>query len=332
VKSRDGFARFNTTVSLRAQKSVATESFAQKIKKAISLDFDGDFIPDGFIQGADEADGPGVFGGPGTIGGSDGSSKHRYAVLNDLHCFETPPPQKKEHTFIVPDSSGSRTSSSPSAEHEDKVFEPEQDETLPEEARHVSETSSSSRNLEQRENREDSSSPHATSPSHGHEPITLQAEVHPSNYLTSSPDQSGPPHSNQSLTPPFSPKAASPPSSRASPPPSSMAEPSSSHSGADALNIVSPNPNSASSNPSRTREIKLVPLVSSHSARGNEERRVEEALDGRERAQSDSTPGEALKTAVPKMLEHCYADEGKLFMPFFLPGRVLHLQVKRSSR
>lgn len=51
----------------------------------------------------------------------------------------------------------------------------------------------------------------------------------------------------------------------------------------------------------------------------------------RERKVSDLTPGGVLDDAVPKLLEHCRADESKAFMPFFPPGRLLHLQAEKSQ-
>ena len=51
----------------------------------------------------------------------------------------------------------------------------------------------------------------------------------------------------------------------------------------------------------------------------------------RVRKASDPTPGGILDNAVPGLLEHCRADESKSFMPFFPPGRMLHLQVENSK-
>ena len=52
----------------------------------------------------------------------------------------------------------------------------------------------------------------------------------------------------------------------------------------------------------------------------------------RVRKNSDPTPGGIIDSTVPKLLEHCRVDEHKAFMPFFLPGRVLHIQVRKSER
>lgn len=76
----------------------------------------------------------------------------------------------------------------------------------------------------------------------------------------------------------------------------------------------------------RSVRAKRVLLADSTSPKHNE-------FEMRERKSSDAiTPGGVIDSAVPKMLEHCCADERKTFMPFFLPGRILHLQVKKNSR
>ena len=322
------------------------------MKKAISLDFDGDVIPDGFIQGADETDGLEAFGGFGAFSGGDGSSQHRHDMHRDVTFSETPQPLEREHAFVEADGGGRRTSSSPLTADRDDVFEPEEDALPTEEERPVSEPSSESHHLQghreigerfeegvsscSMDNSLDLSD--NASLSFSRKPITLQAELHPSaDDITSSPNLSGPRQSNQSLTtlPPSSYPEASPPTSQAALPQlASLAEESSLHSGADSLNRMVSDVSSASSDTSfsRKREIKLVPLQSCSSVKESYKRRMEEALDFRGRSSSDNTPGEALKTTVPKMLEHCYADEGKLFMPFFLPGRVLHIQVEKSKQ
>lgn len=56
-------------------------------------------------------------------------------------------------------------------------------------------------------------------------------------------------------------------------------------------------------------------------------------LDDRSRLDSNVlTPGGAIDSALPKIHEHCRVDEASTFMPFFPPGRLIHLQVKRSDR
>ena len=70
----------------------------------------------------------------------------------------------------------------------------------------------------------------------------------------------------------------------------------------------------------------LAPLIvtPASNATGLEEMRT--------RKNSDLIPGGAIDRAVPKLLEHCRVDEHKAFVPFFPPGRLLHLQVEKSNR
>lgn len=59
---------------------------------------------------------------------------------------------------------------------------------------------------------------------------------------------------------------------------------------------------------------------------------IASSSETRIRTNSDLTPGGVIDNTVPKLLEHCRVDEHKAFMPFFPPGRILHLQVKKSDR
>lgn len=54
--------------------------------------------------------------------------------------------------------------------------------------------------------------------------------------------------------------------------------------------------------------------------------------DAHSRRGSAPTPGGVIDRALPDIHEHCRIDETSTFMPFFLPGRLLHLQVQKSNR
>lgn len=59
----------------------------------------------------------------------------------------------------------------------------------------------------------------------------------------------------------------------------------------------------------------------------------DESRGTKRRKGSDLTPGDfVLGNAMPMLEQHCRVDENKGFMPFFPPGRMLHLQVKKSER
>ena len=257
---------------------MATATFAKKLRKAVSLDFDSEVFPDGAIQGTEEVDFP-VF---------DGNSSPNIQETT----FTLP----TEHAQIVISKDFKHTPSS-------QDFESVTSLTQPSITSHL----------------------HSTSP----EPITSSLQDSDLPLLPSSSPSSSSSSPKPSATFPYAsdlnleiaPQSTEP---RPSPP-----RPKSLSTYATLLNEDQPGKDSASSKPKQTREVKLVRLASSHYVKTKEE--TEEVMD-RERTMSDATPGGVLDSTVPKLLEHCYADERKLFMPFFMPGRVLHLQVKKNNR
>ena len=63
--------------------------------------------------------------------------------------------------------------------------------------------------------------------------------------------------------------------------------------------------------------------------------RVRVMADGERRLRKNSnapTPGGAIDCAMPDIHEHCRVDETSTFMPFFPPGRLIHLRVQKNNR
>lgn len=304
---------------------MATHSFAKKMKKAISFDFDT--IPEGAIQGADEVDfseecapleEETVFGIPEPTESSPSVSKKSEFVSDS--------PSGHVATFTLEYSSQPSEEATANQNQNSSSLDNVPSEDYPESSiEHVMPASNESSHVQ-------SSSP---------EYITS----HTNSIITT--DQ----NTNDPNTPPTT--AAALPCKVESdqtnvPPPDSLE--------INSLSRTSRLKLLAQSNTSLTLNFKdnqsevsersvnsrivqegLVKVASHHSSDDGSKEGIEE-LPGveesfnRQRKPSDATPGDLLQNAMPKVFEHCRADEGKHFMPFFIPGRVLHLQVKKSQK
>ncbi len=81
----------------------------------------------------------------------------------------------------------------------------------------------------------------------------------------------------------------------------------------------------------KTAAATIVRLASDSS--GEDSPRILKTSESVEsRRNSDLTPGGVIDSSVPQILENCRVNESREFVPFFPPGRMLHIQVERSER